>query len=269
MCLAAATRPALGATDTCRMAGDSGHQLVFRGRRGTAVAVCAARSPACSRQRRPSPLFFLFVFSVSVVMGSVFVNQLLKGEVSGRYVPISAFALAAFLIDLGVATHGFHVATAEAGIGAFVASPGSWRNSCRPGLDRVFFGGMFVVPLYAVLQTQSAAAERSRMIAANNIVNAAVTVVVVAVVTLLLASGASVPVVIGAIGIATLAVAVISCWMLPDTVARAVLRARAAPVLSRPAVGRGTSSRSGPAGRHCREPCLVPGRLAACGVSAR
>src|SRR3546814_15064503 len=73
-----------------------------------------------------------------------------------------------------------------------------------------FSGGMFIVPLYAILQTHSPRQERSRTIAANNIVNAAVTVAVVAVVTAMLARGESVPGVIGAMGFATLAVALIS-----------------------------------------------------------
>src|SRR3546814_7777034 len=57
-----------------------------------------------------------------------------------------------------------------------------------------------------------------------NIVNAAVTVAVVAVVTAMLARGESVPGVIGAMGFATLAVALISCWLLPETVIKAIVR---------------------------------------------
>jgi acyl-[acyl-carrier-protein]-phospholipid O-acyltransferase/long-chain-fatty-acid--[acyl-carrier-protein] ligase len=166
---------------------------------------------------------FLFIFSISVAFGSIFVNRLLKGEVSGRYVPVSAFLLAVFLIDLGIVTTGFHPMTTDAGIVAFIAWPVSWHILIDLAFI-AFFGGMFVVPLYAVLQTHSAPEERSRIIAANNIVNAAVTVAVVVVVTLLLAGGASVPIVLCFIGISTLAVALISCWMLPQTVAKAVLR---------------------------------------------
>ena len=34
------------------------------------------------------------------------------------------------------------------------------------------FGGFFIVPLYAMMQSRSAAAHRARVIAANNILNA-------------------------------------------------------------------------------------------------
>lgn len=62
------------------------------------------------------------------------------------------------------------------------------------------------------------------MIAANNIVNAFVTVLMVVVVTVLLASGAGVPGIIGILGFATLAIALISCWLLPETVFKALVR---------------------------------------------
>lgn len=83
---------------------------------------------------------------------------------------------------------------------------------------------MFIVPLYAILQTHSPREERSRTIAANNIVNAATTVAVVSAVTAMLARGESVPGVIGVMGFATLAVALISCWLLPETVIKAIVR---------------------------------------------
>ncbi|MBC7027424.1 glycerol acyltransferase, partial [Salmonella enterica subsp. enterica serovar Enteritidis] len=85
--------------------------------------------------------------------------------------------------------------------------------------------GMFIVPLYAILQTRSPPEGRSRAIAANNIVNAAVMVAVVAVATALLAAGVSIPGIIGTMGFATLAVALISCLLLPDTVLKHSIRA--------------------------------------------
>src|SRR6185312_15925484 len=46
---------------------------------------------------------FLLVFSISVAVGSLVVNKLLRGEVSARYVPVAALGLAIFLIDLWIA----------------------------------------------------------------------------------------------------------------------------------------------------------------------
>jgi acyl-[acyl-carrier-protein]-phospholipid O-acyltransferase/long-chain-fatty-acid--[acyl-carrier-protein] ligase len=166
---------------------------------------------------------FLLVFSISVALGSLIVNRALGGEVSARFVPISALALAGFMIDLWLSTSAYVPQVEGAGIAQFWASPGSWHILADlAGI--AFAGGMFIVPLYAILQTRSPREERSRIIAANNIVNAAITVAVVAVVTVMLARGESVPGVIGTLGFATLTVALISCWLLPETIIKSVVQ---------------------------------------------
>jgi acyl-[acyl-carrier-protein]-phospholipid O-acyltransferase/long-chain-fatty-acid--[acyl-carrier-protein] ligase len=175
------------------------------------------------RAQQEVATLFLLIFSVSVAIGSLLVNKLLKGEVSARYVPVSALLLALCMIDLWRSTSGFVPSVEGADIAAFVASPGSWRIMADL-FGIAFTGGMFIVPLYTILQARSPAEERSRTIAANNIVNAAVAVLVVAVVTGLLATGTSVPGVIGAMGFATLAVALISCWLLPETVIKSLIK---------------------------------------------
>ncbi|QGP81273.1 acyl-[ACP]--phospholipid O-acyltransferase [Sphingobium sp. CAP-1] len=166
---------------------------------------------------------FLLIFSLSVALGSLMVNRLLAGEVSARYVPISALALAIFMIDLWLSTSAYVPAATTANVAAFVASAGSWRILVDL-FGIAFAGGMFIVPLYAILQTHAPREERSRTIAANNIVNAAVSVAVALVVMLMLARGESVPGVIGAMGFATLTIALISCWLLPETVIKALVR---------------------------------------------
>ena len=151
---------------------------------------------------------FLLVFSVCVAIGSVAVNTLLRGKVSARTVPGSALVLGLLLIDLWWATHAHVRPPTPIGVRDFVAAAANWRIL----LDLAgiaIAGGMFVVPLYAILQTAGAAAERSRAIAANNVVNAIMTVVMVPLVVMLLRAGIGVPGVIGLLGAATLPVA----WM--------------------------------------------------------
>lgn len=166
---------------------------------------------------------FLAVFSISIALGSLMVNRLLKGEVSARYVPVSALMLALGLVDLWLSTRGFNIRTANAGVEQFLANPASWRVIADVVVIALS-GGMFIVPLYAILQVHAHPEERSQVIAANNIVNAGVTVIVVLVVTALLANGVSVPGVIGALGFATLVVAMISIWLLPETLFKSVIR---------------------------------------------
>lgn len=166
---------------------------------------------------------FLLLFSLCVAFGSMLVNKLLAGEVSARFVPGSALALAGFLMGLWLATRSFTPATAGPSVGAFLATSGSWPILlCLAGT--ALAGGMFIVPLYAILQTRSDPEKRSQIIAANNIVNAVVTVVMVLIVTALLGTGTSIPGIIGMLGFSTLAIALISCWLLPETVFKALIR---------------------------------------------
>jgi acyl-[acyl-carrier-protein]-phospholipid O-acyltransferase/long-chain-fatty-acid--[acyl-carrier-protein] ligase len=167
---------------------------------------------------------FLIIFSVAIALGSLLVNRLLRGEVSARYVPMSALVMAGFMILLWIAVKNFTIVTPEATILQFAATPGStFIMIALAGMAAA--GGMFMVPLYAILQTQSPPEERSRVIAANNIVNAAVMVGLVVVASVLLKIGVSVPAIIGVMGFATLAVALTSCLLLPETVIKQSIRA--------------------------------------------
>jgi acyl-[acyl-carrier-protein]-phospholipid O-acyltransferase/long-chain-fatty-acid--[acyl-carrier-protein] ligase len=173
--------------------------------------------------REPVVTLFLIVFSIAIALGSMLVNRLLNGEVSARYVPLAALLMAGFSLDLWQATAHFLIVTPHAGVAQFVATPGSWRILFDL-TGMAMAGGMFVVPLYAILQTQSPPEGRSRVIAANNIINAIVMVAVVALCTGLLAMGVTIPGVIGTMGFATLSVALISCWLLPDTMIKTIVR---------------------------------------------
>ena len=166
---------------------------------------------------------FLIVFSVAIAIGSVTVNKLLNGEVSARYVPVSALVLAAGMIGLWLATRAFEVRTAEATVDQFLATPGAIPILVLLAVI-AFAGGMFIVPLYAILQVHSPEEDRSRIIAANNVVNAGLTVVVVLATAGLLAAGFSVPSLIGFLGFATLGVALASVWLLPETLFKWTIR---------------------------------------------
>jgi len=168
---------------------------------------------------------FLLVFSVSVALGSLLVNTLLGGKVSARYVPAAALGLAGFMIDLWWSTHGRIRSAGAIDVGAFLSVPTNWRILVDlAGI--AIAGGMFVVPLYAILQTGSPPAERSRIIAANNVVNAIVTVAMVGMVSLMLGRGVGIPGVIGTLGMATLPVALIACGLTPETRLGRLLRPR-------------------------------------------
>jgi predicted MFS family arabinose efflux permease len=129
---------------------------------------------------------FTSLFSIGIAIGSIVVNQLLKGQVSAKYSPISVIVMGLFVVDLWWQTQTW---VTVAGV------PMDWRSFIAIGkADRIMFdllgiaiaGGMFVVPLYAFLTTTVAPTETARTIAVLNIVTSAA-MVLAAVLLLVLA----------------------------------------------------------------------------------
>jgi acyl-[acyl-carrier-protein]-phospholipid O-acyltransferase/long-chain-fatty-acid--[acyl-carrier-protein] ligase len=166
---------------------------------------------------------FLGLFSVGVAIGAMVVSKLLGGEISARYVPVSALVLALAVIDLGITVHGLVPSANTVDIGGFLQTAGSWHLVVDL-LAIAIAGGVFVVPLYALLQTLGDPASRSRDVAANNIVNAAGMVLVSAVVAFILWSGAGSATLFVVLGLFGLVVALVACALLPETVFKSTVR---------------------------------------------
>lgn len=167
---------------------------------------------------------FLILFTIGIAAGSLFCNKLLKGEVTAKFVPFGAIGMTAFILDLYFASRG-HASVGADLIGAteFLAAPENWRI-----LGDLFaiavFGGLFIVPLYAILQTRGEAEHRSRTIAANNIINAAFIVVGAVVATALLAVGLDLPDLILFMAFSNGVIAVYVFGLLPDEMVKTVLK---------------------------------------------
>lgn len=166
---------------------------------------------------------FLGLFSVGVAAGSLAVNRMLRGEISARYVPVAALILALAVIDLSFAAGGMVPAASTVGIAGFLQLDGSWRLVADLLVIAVA-GGVFIVPLYAFLQTLGDPAERSRDVAANNVLNAAAMVGVSVVVAGMLAGGADIDAVFLILGLFGLVVALVACALLPETVIKSLVR---------------------------------------------
>ena len=112
----------------------------------------------------------LALFCVGIGTGSLLCERLSGRTVELGLVPIGSIGLTVFGADVFFATH--YQATAElAGIQAFIHNHANWRLSIDIFLLGVF-GGIYIVPLYALIQTRSNPKRRSRVIAGNNILNA-------------------------------------------------------------------------------------------------
>jgi acyl-[acyl-carrier-protein]-phospholipid O-acyltransferase/long-chain-fatty-acid--[acyl-carrier-protein] ligase len=149
---------------------------------------------------------FLTVFSVGVGCGSLLGNRILKGRISARIVPWGALGIALFSIDLWLASPPASTPTDLISIGAFLAVPAHWRILADL-LGIAASGGVFILPLYALLQTAGDEHRRARAIGANNVVNAAAMVLSALAVVALVAAGVTVPELFLLTGVATLAVA--------------------------------------------------------------
>lgn len=165
---------------------------------------------------------FLTVFSVGIGLGSLLCNRLLKGRIDARYAPLGALGISVFMLDLYAAVAGLAPPDTLMDAAAFVADAGNWRILADLLLVSVS-GGLYIVPLYAMVQTRSDPAECSRMVAANNIINALFMVGGSLIASILLAAGVSVPALFLIVACANFFVVVYICGLLPDVLLKAGL----------------------------------------------
>ncbi len=156
---------------------------------------------------------FLTVFSIGIALGSLMCSRILRGRVDARTVPWGALGIGLFSIDLWLASPA-PAAGGLVGLGAFVAAPTHWRI-LGDLLGISVSGGIFIVPLYALLQAASPRQQRARAIAANNVINAAAMVIAAVATMALITAGVGVPGLFVLTGAATLLVAALFWRILP------------------------------------------------------
>jgi 1-acyl-sn-glycerol-3-phosphate acyltransferase len=136
-------------------------------------------------------ILLLTVFSFGIGAGSLLCEKLSGHRVEIGLVPFGAIGLTLFGVDLYFAS-AVPAAAVEAHFTDVLRSPGHWRLLADIALLGLF-GGFYIVPLYALIQTRSERSHQSRIIAANNILNAFFMVVSALVSMLLFAAGLSIP----------------------------------------------------------------------------
>ncbi|HET9701031.1 MAG TPA: MFS transporter [Burkholderiales bacterium] len=112
----------------------------------------------------------LVVFSVGIGIGSLLCERLSGHKVEIGLVPFGSIGLTVFGADLWLATTG-QSERVPLGLSEFLGDPGHWRVLADLLLIGMF-GGFYIVPLYALIQSRSDPSHRSRIIAGNNILNA-------------------------------------------------------------------------------------------------
>jgi 1-acyl-sn-glycerol-3-phosphate acyltransferase len=133
----------------------------------------------------------LMLFSLGIGAGSLLCEVLSRRTVEIGLVPLGALGLTVFGADLYFARP--EAATVlDLGWRAFLASAGSGRVARDLALVGLS-GGLFIVPLFALIQQRAPRDKLSRIIAANNIINALFMVVAAAIAIVLLRNGFSIP----------------------------------------------------------------------------
>ncbi|NMX70822.1 MFS transporter [Pseudomonas sp. WS 5059] len=128
----------------------------------------------------------LTVFSVGIALGSMLCEKLSGRKVEIGLVPFGSFGLTVFGLLLWWHSGGFpQNVQANDWLAVLGYGQAWWVLIDILGLG--VFGGFYIVPLYALIQSRTAENERARVIAANNILNA-LFMVVSAIVTILLLS---------------------------------------------------------------------------------
>ncbi|MGE0559069.1 MAG: MFS transporter [Burkholderiales bacterium] len=112
----------------------------------------------------------LVVFSIGIGLGSLLCEKLSGHKIEIGLVPFGSIGITLFGVDLYFALAG-HIGHGPVGFREFVAEAEHWRILADLALIGVF-GGFYIVPLYALIQSRSEPGHRSRIIAGNNILNA-------------------------------------------------------------------------------------------------
>lgn len=134
----------------------------------------------------------LTTFSVGIALGSVLCERLSGDKVEIGLVPFGSIGLSLFGILLWWHTGLFPAALSNDWWS--VLSQGHGLLILADILGLGIFGGFYIVPLYALIQSRSANEERARVVAANNILNALFMVVAALLsIALLDVAGLSIP----------------------------------------------------------------------------
>lgn len=141
---------------------------------------------------------FLAVFSIGVGIGSFWCNRIFSNKITTKYVFATALGMGIFGIDLFFASKisAIHYEITELkSVVVFLSKKHNWRIVIDL-FAIAMLGGLYVVPLFAMIQSFSAINYRSRVVAVNNLMNAIFMIASTVMLSILFYLGLSVPYVI-------------------------------------------------------------------------
>ena len=166
-------------------------------------------------------VWFLAMFSLGIGAGSFLCEKLSGRMVEIGLVPIGSLGLTIFGIDIffsqNLAGSGELMRPSE-----FFAQVSSFRV-CIDIVMLGVFGGIYIVPLFALVQQRSPLQKRARIIAANNVLNALFMVVATLYAGFALAMGVTIPVLFLIMALMNAAVALFIFMLVPEFIGRLVI----------------------------------------------
>jgi len=160
----------------------------------------------------------LVVFAIGVGIGSLLCERLSGRRIELGLVPFGSIGLSLFAMDLYLAAPTPSLDSVST-VSEFIVRPGSLRVMLDIALIGAF-GGFYSVPLYAMVQQRADRQHLSRIIAANNILNALFMVTASVMVITLLAAGLSIPQLFLVLAVLNVVVAVYIYSLLPEFLMR-------------------------------------------------
>ena len=169
----------------------------------------------------------LAIFSIGIAFGSLLCERLSRGKVEIGLVPFGSIGMTVFAIDLYFASHRLSPANVASssllGMLAFVTDETNRFAHWRVMIDLfllALFGGLYSVPLYAMIQSRSAPSHRARIIAANNILNSLFMIVSSVMAIVLFSFGFTIPQLFLVVGLLNAVVAIYIYTLVPEFLLR-------------------------------------------------
>lgn len=134
---------------------------------------------------------FLVVFTVGIGFGATFCNKLLGGRVSGKYVPASLIAISVFIVMLYAVSPSGAPGGPLAGVWEFLSSGRAWLVVLSMFLIAAS-GGLYSIPMYAMMQNLTPETHMARTIASLNIIDSLGMVIAAALMSAMIAAGMSI-----------------------------------------------------------------------------
>ncbi len=216
------------------------------------AAVLALLPPYCTyflKAEESVITFFLAIFSIGVGVGSLLCRRLSSQTLDLGLVPLGAFSMSFFAFELFLAGNPISSELGGEGLvtlSQFLSMPGGLRI----GLDLFLFcvaGGLYIVPLYTFLQQKADPAERSRVIAGNNILNSLFMVFAAVLLIVLYELQFSIPWIFLTLSLLNLIVAIYQYSIIPEFLLRIICWMIANIMYRMKVVGRENIPACGPA----------------------